>query len=84
MIKKYLKEAMDYGYDVIIQFSYCVNARFTGKIVDLDDKNFCLLYFGEENTMNWIFSIDEIKHMGIFKSNNLPVYENNEGMKNGN
>ncbi len=77
MIRKYLQQAFDYGHDVIVQFNYCCNARYMGKITDLDDKSFCLLHLGEANTMNWVFKIDDIKYMGVYKENALPSYESN-------
>ncbi len=75
MIKKYLQQAHDYGFDVIVQFSYCCNARYTGKILDLDDKNFCLLHLGESNSISWIFKIDDINYIGIYKEKLLAGYE---------
>jgi len=75
MIRKYLQQAHDCGFDVIIQFNYCCNARYAGKILDLDEKNFCLLHFGESHSMSWIFSIEDIKYMGIYKDNILPNCE---------
>ncbi len=77
MIRKYLQQALDYGHDVIIQLNYCCNARYMGKITDLDNKNFCLLHLGEANTMSWVFKIDDIKYMGVYKDNILPPYETN-------
>ncbi len=75
MIKKYLQQAHDCGFDVIVQFNYCCNARYTGKILDLDENNFCLLQLGESNSMSWIFKIDDVNYIGIYKDKLLGNFE---------
>jgi len=74
MIRKYLQQAHDYGHEVVIQFNYCCNARYMGKITELGSRHFCLLHFGENSTMSWIFSIEDIKYFGIYKENVLPSF----------
>jgi len=82
MIKKYLQQAHDYGHEVVIQFNYCCNARYMGKILDIDDTHFCLLHLGDSHSMAWIFKIEDVKYFGVYKENILPSYSEKQVTEN--
>lgn len=82
MIKKYLQQAHDYGHEVVVQFNYCCNARYMGKILDMDDTYFSLLHIGDTHSMTWIFKIDDIKYFGVHKENILPTHLEKELKEN--
>ncbi len=76
MFKKYLKEAYNNGFEVIIQFDYCCNSRFIGRIMDLDDEHFQLYHMSELNCMSWIFKIKDIRYIGVYNNAGMAfIYE---------
>ncbi len=76
MLKKYLREAYDNSYEVIIQLDYCCNARFTGRIMDLDDEYFQLFHMSELNSMSWVFKIKDIRYIGIYNNTSMAFSRN--------
>ena len=68
MFKKYLKDAYDSGCEVIVQLDYCCNARFVGRIMDLDEEHFQLFHMSELNSMSWIFKVKDIRYMGVYNN----------------
>lgn len=73
MNRKYLELALNCGYDVVIQLNYCCNARYSGKVIDLDDENFVLLHMNSKTGFQWVFKIEDLRYFGILRENMLPA-----------
>lgn len=65
--------ALDCGQDVVVQMNYCCNARYSGKVVDLDDDFFVLLHMNAQTGFQWIFKIEDLRYFGILRENMLPA-----------